>query len=190
MPFDDMSIRTEPAEAIIEQPIGNTLQAIGIQPVPRTVAEAHKTQMMADFAAKGNYQAILVRARRAYWVTRQFGEATNVELRRLLASPTISSSPDRSAAPKQIVDVAEKVNTGIKDAVFAVEYFYDDPILNVSYRDANNVFHNDCLGIWDRGNVVAIADVSQHQSKHRFGSLEAVLVVMTIASVMIGLLST
>jgi hypothetical protein len=45
-----------------------------------------------------------------------------------------------------------KVDRRIEDATFRLSYFDTDPILYVSYNDRNA-----CLGIWNDGEIVAIA---------------------------------
>jgi hypothetical protein len=49
--------------------------------------------------------------------------------------------------------LAERVAREIRDAEFEMEWFYTDPVLNVIYSGQKA-----CLGIWDNGRVVAIAD--------------------------------
>jgi hypothetical protein len=69
----------------------------------------------------------------------------------------LMTTPDQTAAPAEIIKVAATVHRNIWDAKFTVEYFYDDPILNVTYCDLDGTIHDECLGIWDHGRIIAIA---------------------------------
>ena len=165
MPFDTAAYKPE-----IDFPAitGNTLAAIGISPVPREVAENHKTKVIQQFRAEGQESAHLVNSGLALWLTRQlaidddgnvFHEPDFRAIRRQL-TPGWPWTSTRRGAPAEIVQVAETVHHGIEQAKFSLEFFYTDPILNVTYTDTNNRVHHDCLGIWDQGKVVAIAQTS------------------------------
>jgi hypothetical protein len=170
-------------EPAIATPVKNTLQALGVQPVPRELAEDHKRKMLNAYAARGMREADMVATGRAYWcVSRPVRNPQFRVIEKLLLTRSVASmTPDRSAAPQPIIDVANVVHNRVKDATFSVEYLYDDPILNVAYHDASGQIHNDCLGIWDNGNVIAVAAVAIAAPQSR--KLTGYLTVATVLSV-------
>ncbi len=164
MPFDDTSIRSE-----IDIPpkiVKNTLAAIGITPVPREVAAAHKAKMLAAFAAESEYNAHLVWSDVARWATTARRRYSRKSLpARLMQQGIDYWTNDPSAAPQEIIDIAKIVRKEISGAEFAIEWFYIDPILNVYYTGHDGVHHNDCLGIWLNGQTVEIATVGKMRKK-------------------------
>lgn len=149
MPFDSIS----PADSATVI-VGNSLSAIGIVPVAREVAEAHKEKMLKWFSGLSRDNADLVRARSARWKLVGFQTAT------MLANiPSDIPHLEISPPPADIQDIAGRVEREIEGAEFSVEYFNKDPILNVTYRDARGAPHHECLGVWDGANTIAIATV-------------------------------
>jgi hypothetical protein len=168
MPFDSISTFAESVPSAIKSTPGNTLAAIGIQPVPDDVVTAHKRQMVDAFRAKSRYNADLVDSGRAFWEERtllqlRYGDCAqhsrNFEYlaNQLRAAPGILMTPDTRPPPRAIIDIARTVHGAITGAAFSIEYFYDDPILIVRYADTCGESHRACLGIWNQGKVVAIA---------------------------------
>jgi len=148
--------------------VGNTLSAIGITPVSRKIAEDHKIKVVKAFRAENTQASHFVDIKSARWLTRRLSvdvddnfvyEPDFQAIRRQL-TPGCPWTSDKSGAPAEIVRVAEIVHQEIEQAKFSVEFFYTDPILNVTYTDTNGDVHHDCLGIWDQGKVVAIAQTS------------------------------
>lgn len=163
MPFDSMW--TE--KPLVAETVGNTLAAVGITPVPRHLADRHKKKVMELYRRESLSKDRLVQAGIARWATlplmmtdrgTQLYPRSFTPIRRRLGEPVaIRMTPDRSIAPSAIIQVARKVHQQIEKPAFSVEYFYDDPILNVTYYDTVGKKHHDCLGIWDDGKVIAIA---------------------------------
>lgn len=175
MPFDNTS-----SQIPLDHPVSNTLAALGIQPVPRAVAEAHMASVTEQFRKRGSHHADLVEKGYARWAARWITINNNHHIYGNLSSDRyniisyvpdfkkirkqllrsgggLMSTPDGSAAPSAIIKVAAKVHRAIAGAKFSVAFFADDPILNVTYLDQNGELHHDCLGIWDHGKVIAIA---------------------------------
>lgn len=126
--------------------IADPFERIGIVPVPKDFVARYKKEYGADWRLMNPYQF-------ARWQTatfkpqrieRSFGRT--ITLREFLKNPTRNSAfaSDRSGAPKALVALALKVQQEVPDAVFSVDYFYDDPVLNVTIEDKKG-----CLGIWD-----------------------------------------
>jgi hypothetical protein len=142
-------------------PVKRSLAWLGIEPVQRSVAERHKDKMLNEFVAKGAYEAMMVKRGQAHWQTCRivsFAEFKYIEQQ--LLCPMYAATPDVSGAPKALIDLARTVHKSIPKAEFSIEYFYDDPILNVDYQDAEGQKHHECLGIWNEGELVEIATVT------------------------------
>jgi hypothetical protein len=175
MPFDN-----SPNPILLDVPITpkikNTLAALGLQPVPREQAEQHKADMLAGYAATSENQRKQVRYGTVYWQTAKINNLAS------LARPPDYSSVDRRGAPSEVIDLAKTVQRGLQNAQFQLEYFYTDPILNVIYMDATGVKHRDCLAIWDKGKVLAIAN-GEIKPRWHFGMLHAALIAIGLATV-------
>lgn len=153
MPFDSTVI-----DRVVTD---NTLKSIGLVPVPSRVVQRHKATVLELFQAQSSLNRSLVRQGLAKWKRRLVmrsadGSVTNQTIKRALTLDTVMT-PDPTAPPDAIVDIVKTVHQQIEKSEFTIEYFYDDPIVNVEYTDATGKFHRDCLGIWDNGKVIAIA---------------------------------
>lgn len=148
MPLDATGSITEvTSHAVAVTPNIDPLAELQIVPVAKTVYLNHKKKISRMYS--GQFYPS------ARWETVQLRRPY---LRQQLAKlPIGSMAHDRSAAPEPVIRLAERVARHIKSAEFAVEYFYTDPILNVTYQHAGRV-QVACLGIWDKGDIVAIAD--------------------------------
>ena len=187
MPFDGSS-QSALTETI--RPVGGTLAALGIQAVSRKVVKAHQKKVLREYAEQGPYEAFMVATHRAYWrVTKPLTAANFKSVKQMLRNPVGTIALDKSGAPNEIIALAELVHQHIQPAAFTVGYFYDDPILKVFYIDDHGNEHNECLGIWDHGRVVAIADTSGlvvSQRRWHHGPLELVVVSLMISSILIS----
>ena len=142
MPFDatDLALSTS---------LLDRLTAVGIRPVPSDVVHEHKQHVIRDFSTSMRGRA-LVRSGAATWRTLHIYRALEILARpRKHTGPTI----DISAAPRAIIKLAERVSIEMSDAEFELDWFYTDPVLNVVGSGQRA-----CLGIWDSGRIVAIAD--------------------------------
>lgn len=164
MPFDSVmsSFDLNPANVIVVNP----LTQLGISPVPRCVAEHHKAKVLAAYRERGPLAIDLLDTGRVGWTERRIFNHDSVGRRRT-DRKYFRSQLERSAGrytldvsypPKPLIALAMTVHRALPNAVFSVEYFDTDPILNVSYTDPLDVDHRDCLGIWNEGEVVAIAE--------------------------------
>jgi len=142
MPFDATVLALSPS-------LSDRLTAMGIRPVPLDVVDGHKQQVIRDFSTSMRGRA-LVRSGAATWRTLHIYRALEI-----LAKPRkhIGPTMDISAAPRAIRQLAERVSIEMSDAEFELDWFYTDPVLNVVCGGQRA-----CLGIWDRGRIVAIAD--------------------------------
>jgi hypothetical protein len=142
MPFDATTLP-------LSNQITDRLVAIGIVPVPLTEVEEHKRKVIMNFSTSMRGRG-LVRTGVAIWRTLHLYR--NLEI---LECPRkhVGMTDDVSAAPRPIIQLAERVSREMRDAEFELEWFYTDPIVNVVCSG-----HRACLGIWDNGRVVAIAD--------------------------------
>jgi hypothetical protein len=180
MPFDN-----SPNPVLLDEPMApvakNTLAALGLHPIAREEAELHKAKMIADFVAKNSHNRYMVQNHIAFW--REI-EVTNLE--KTLSRPPVYSSVENRGAPAEVIELARSVRQNLPEAEFQMEYFYTDPILNVTYNDAAGVKHRDCLAIWDKGEVIALAS-GEIKTRWRFGVhfLRAVLLEAAIAIVML-----
>ena len=189
MPLDDTSRTTEPEIA----PIDNTLASLGLTPVSREVVERHKRHMTREYALKGRSEAYRVASGLARWKTISFEMIPSNDLAKAIHTGLSRVwTEDHSRVPDAIVKVARRVDRGIENAEFSVQYFDVDPILDVCYTDRSGHRHLDCLGIWDQGKIIAIAsdnglaaETANKTSARRFVLAGITFVVMFAA--MVGL---
>lgn len=153
MPLD--SLGTQLLEYTI---ITDPFERLGIVPVPKDFVARHKKEYGDEWRQFhpdqfGRWQTTTHKPQR---IDRSFGRA--ITLREFLQNPTRNSAfaSDRSAAPKSLIAMALMVQRELPEAVFSVDYFYDDPVLNVTIDGQKG-----CLGIWDyfgdRVHLTAIA---------------------------------
>jgi hypothetical protein len=93
------------------------------------------------------------------WLTIRQGKKRT--LRQFLSNPLeniLFYGSDHTAAPAELVALAERVQQAIPEAVFSVDYFNLDPVLQVTY-EFNGTKQKACLGIWDEGKIVRIVGV-------------------------------
>ncbi len=152
MPFDNTNVLRE--SAVRDPPVSpDPLERLGIIPVPPEFVEFYKKDYRKRFlASKGpkgpgpfkwldcimDYSDVSVR----WFLTRH---------------PIYFTSDDASAAPDEVIDLAEKVVRNVSGARLSLSYFYTDPIVSVHYR-FDGEQREACLAIWDRGAVIAIAN--------------------------------
>lgn len=146
MPFDAM---VKKPDVVTQSPMEAKLAKIGITPVPPQVMHAHQQRVKDEFLRNHPYRRSDID-----WVMLNFRPMSCRELRQKLTTPLPVMTNDLSAAPSQLVKLAERVTREVKEAAFSVSYFYTDPILLV--RDDQSI--PACLGIWDHGVLIAIAD--------------------------------
>jgi len=142
MPFDATSLS-------LTSHIADRLLAMGITPVPPSVVDQHKEKVVAAFCTSMRGRG-LVRSGAAVWSTLHIYRSLEI-LRR--PRRHLGMTSDVSAAPRPILRLAEHVSREMRDVEFEVEWFYTDPILNVVCGGRRA-----CLGVWDNGKIVAIAD--------------------------------
>jgi hypothetical protein len=73
-----------------------------------------------------------------------------------------------NTVPRALRRLALTVSKQVTQPEFEIEYFYVDPILNVTYGPKYNR-RKACLGIWDKGRVTHIATGSVSWWWHPFG---------------------
>ena len=141
MPFDATTIS-------LSDDLTDRLTAMHIEPVPLHVVNEHKDRTIKEFCRTMRGRG-LVRSGAAAWRTlHMYRNLEILKIPRRHIGPTL----DISAAPRPIVDLAERVAYDIRNAEFELEWFYTDPVLNVVWGGQRA-----CLGVWDGGRIVAIA---------------------------------
>jgi hypothetical protein len=141
MPFDATGIA-------LSSHLIDHLIAIGVAPVPLSVVDTHKRAVVEEFSASMHGRS-LVRNGAATWrALHLYRELEILECPR----KHLGMTNDVSAAPREIIELADRVARKIENAEFELEWFYTDPVLNVICTGQRA-----CLGIWDNGRVVAIA---------------------------------
>lgn len=120
----------------------NPLAGIILEPLANALVEDHKTTVVELFCAQSARNKALVKTKSAYW-TRTIPTAAPYEIKCELT---------RFGAPQAVKTLALRVKREYPEAEFTVQWFYDDPILDVICD--GEVMH---LAIWDYGQVIAIA---------------------------------
>jgi len=144
MPFDATTHRS----MTVRHP--DALRNMGLVPVSWWRVRHHKRTVAANWKAqyRGTSSAFVL----ARWQT------ISISRLNLLAELTVPlrrvRTQDISAAPPQLIDLAMEVDRTVEDARFSLQYFDIDPILQISYDADRRVA---CLGIWDKGKIIAIA---------------------------------
>lgn len=148
----------------------DALTRIGVTPVPYALVQRYKAEYKARWMRLPSNRVLRgpFEWRTIYFVVwraeegfRRYGKSDltktlkTITLTDFLAAPTKFNmrSSDRTPPPKELVDLATMVEKNLPDAQFSVEYFDTDPVLNVHYGETYA-----CLGIWDKGEIIAIAD--------------------------------
>jgi len=138
--------------------VTDPFERIGIVPVSKDFVAKHK-KAYREAWKRDNPNAGFAR-----WATATFNPnkvavdrlspARPRTLKDFLHDPTWNSSysSDRTSAPKALVALALMVQKQEPDAIFSVDHFYDDPVLNVTIDGQKG-----CLGIWYDNKVMAIA---------------------------------
>jgi hypothetical protein len=132
----------------------DSLKRIGIEPVPKAIVIAYKTQFRANWLR----QHPMWNLGRCRWATVK--QPKRHKLATFLNNPTAlrNYSDDHTAAPQKLVVLAHRVLAEMPAAEFSVDYFDKDPILYVSYKnDGEGTKRRACLGIWDKGEIKHIA---------------------------------
>jgi hypothetical protein len=152
MPFDaplERDVRIP--NHLLDISVVDPLVRLQLTPVPESVRNSHKLRIQKLYRQNSLAKWEVVRLRP--------GHSLRSQLERLpIHSNTMAH--DTSSAPERVIELAERVDQNIREAVFAVEYFYTDPILSVTYQHAGRQ-HVACLAIWDHGEIVAIAGQSK-----------------------------
>jgi hypothetical protein len=113
------------------------------------VVNEHKQKAIKDFSTSMRGRSLL-RNHAALWRTPHICRDLEVlEFPRQHIGPTI----DAPAAPRPIIQLAQHVSRELRGSEFELEWFRTGPVLN-----AIGGGHRACLGIWDGGGIVAIAD--------------------------------
>lgn len=131
------------------------LERMGIVPIDAAFVGQYKAEYRAEI--------ILTKLRRQHRVSRGIEWLTATaemfhSVRHFLYSGLdCYMASDRSAAPPELVALAERVEKGILGAEFSIDYLYIDPVLNVTYPVGDGKRTVCCLGIWDKGVLKKIA---------------------------------
>jgi len=139
MPFDATTFETD------------ALAMLGIVPVSAVLVEQHKTKVLDTYLQRHKHDENVISGS-VKWASHKIRPG---ELHFTLTHPRRTfafNSPSRSRAPANLVTLAEHVEGRLKNAVFSIDYFYTDPVLNVHY-DGKAA----CLGIWEGRKIVAMA---------------------------------
>jgi hypothetical protein len=165
MPFDSLQ---DHIETILNP---NTLAAIGLRPVHPNVVKCHKAKVIEAFRNKGRVFATLIDNGMAAW--RPYPLSAHcpnpADYSSYLNLLTKHETSTHDNVPPAITKLTEDVAANIQDAKFTVEYFDKDPILHVQYRDSTGRDHFECLAIWDRATVIAIASRDEPIETHYKG---------------------
>lgn len=171
MPLDDPGRRF----VLDDVRVGDPLARLGIMPIPYDQVQRYKDRYKAVWLERGKDRG---RQGPFEWRTVSFFDWMEqqklhefwhpnkahkpITLEDFLAAPMKFNkrTSDATPAPQALVDLATVVERNVEEAHFSVDYFDTDPVLNVRYGRG---LHSACLGIWDGGKVVAIAD-------HEFGA--------------------
>ncbi len=161
MPFDSLGLGIE------TESVTDPLERLSITPVPADFVKAY----MKDYRKK--FMATRPRGLPGpfVWRRRDFAEFVGMHGRmysleffmRVMGGLGTPETYSTEQVPSELVALAERVEREVPNAGFSIDYFDRDPILNVHYgigaerREA-------CLGIWDRGTLVAIADTTRRST--------------------------
>lgn len=157
MPFDDTTVRFQDA-GIIPHATHTSLAAMGLAPVPFRTIRRHRAQVIADFMARGILARHRVAVGHAKW--RSVWVVLWHDTLRLTGGDILIGSRHRNTftPPQALADLANTVYRAISNVHFVMEYFDEDPILYACYADGAGVPRCDCLGIWEGGDLIAIAE--------------------------------
>jgi hypothetical protein len=137
--------------------LAERLSAMGINPVPSSVVDEYKDKVIRNFSTSMRGRSLVRNGAAAWRALHVYGNFEVLELPRKHIGPTI----DISAAPQAIIQLARRVSRELSDAEFELEWFYTDPILNVVSGGSKA-----CLGIWDSGRIMAIAEHDGYEPAH------------------------
>lgn len=167
MPFDNTNVMRE--SAVRDPPVfTDPLERLGIIPVPTEFVREYKRKYRQVFISRaigglGPYE----------WRNFVLPVApTNCNLQWFLSGEISRAliGSDLSDAPKPLFDVAERVRDTLPTARFSLDYFYRDPLLYAHYL-VGDVPRMACLGIWDKGKIVAIAGTPIRERRGFFAIL-------------------
>lgn len=167
MPFDNTNVVRE--SAVRDPPVSpDPLERLGIIPVPAEFVREYKRKYREVFISRasrgpGPYE----------WKNFVLPVApTNGHLRWFLSGEISKAliGSDLSDAPKPLFDVAERVRDTLPTATFSLDYFYRDPLLYAHYL-VGGAPRIACLGIWDKGKIVAIAGTPIRERRGFFATL-------------------
>lgn len=122
----------------------NRLAGILLEPLSPALVADHKAAVVEAFCAQSARNKALVKSNRAYWC-RTIPVIEPYALKRELA---------RFAAPPAVRQLAQRIKREVPESEFAVQWFYEDPILSVI---CDGEIHH--LAIWD-SEVIAIAQTT------------------------------
>lgn len=154
MPFDSLGPHIE------TESVTDPLERLGITPVPPEFVNAYMKEYREKFLAghppgpgpftwRRIYPRSVPASHRS--IAAFMGLMSSIEQR-----PFGQVGGSIGSAPRELVDLAEQVRREIPDAEFSIDYFDRDPIVNVAYG-LGAVRREVCLGIWDKGEIKAIA---------------------------------
>ena len=122
--------------------VPNHLAGVILEPLSPALVEDHKAAVVEAFCAESPRNRALFKTKHAYWTTTK-----PVSDRHFLMAELATYG-----APLAVKTLARRIKRDVPEAEFSLQWFYDDPILDVIYR--GEVTH---VAIWNRGQVLAIA---------------------------------
>ena len=120
----------------------NRLAGIILEPLSPVAVEDHKAAIIKEFCTSSARHKALWKSGSAYWTATR----PTHDLRLLM------SELAQFRAPLVVKTLARRINREVPEAEFRLQWFYDDPILDVLYQ--GEVTH---VAIWNHGQVLAIA---------------------------------
>lgn len=167
MPFDNSNVMRE--SAVRDPPVStDPLERLGITPVPPEFVAHYMRRYQRRFKL---LHPLLVLSGPLYWTRVGVASYDADRLRRGLAGGVLGRlSSDTSGAPQALIALAERVRAARPDALFTVAYFYEDPVLFAAYQIGERS-RTVCLGIWDKGAIVAIAGTPVPERRGFFATL-------------------
>lgn len=143
----------------------DTLTTLGIVAVPQHVVQRHKKKVEQEFLDSSRSAAVRLQFGYAQWRTCVL-QRSKLSYQLFRPGRLLGGTPmDVSPAPAELIALAEHVNQHAPhDDTFALEYFDTDPILQVINPSGDRT----CLGIWDKGKLLHIAQGYRPNLLRRF----------------------
>lgn len=143
MPFDSSG----PQLLDYAPTVVNPLARMGIVPIPRDFVLQYKKDYRATWAQANPHGAP------RGWRTIKHNPKTRTLqdfMQRPMATRIYAS--DGTSVPRALADLALAVHEEEPEAMFSIDFFDVDPVLQVSINGVKS-----CLGIWDNGRLIHIA---------------------------------